>query len=116
MKRINQLLAIATMLMMISATLAQAQLAQKQTPQQTSAAAPTSSVTGSGTPGQIVKWTGVSGSSTYVVGDSVITEDKFGKVGIGTRTPASVLTVQGMIETTLGGYKFPDGTVQTTAL
>src|SRR6185503_16135425 len=44
-----------------------------------------------------------------------IYEDKFGKIGIGTRTPTSLLTVQGMIETTLGGYKFPDGTVQTTA-
>ena len=74
-----------------------------------------SSVIGSGTPGQITKWTGVSGSSTYTIGDSFITEDKFGKVGIGTTTPTSLLTVAGMIETTLGGYKFPDGTVQTTA-
>ena len=74
-----------------------------------------SSVIGSGTPGQITKWTGVSGSTTYTVGDSIITEDKFGKVGIGTTTPTSPLTVAGMIETTLGGYKFPDGTVQTTA-
>jgi len=74
-----------------------------------------SSVIGSGTPGQITKWTGVSGSNTYTVGDSIITEDKFGKVGIGTTTPTSPLTVAGMIETTLGGYKFPDGTVQTTA-
>jgi len=49
------------------------------------------------------------------VGDSNITEDKFGKVGIGTSTPTSPLTVQGMIETTLGGLKFPDGTIQTTA-
>lgn len=74
-----------------------------------------SSVVGSGTPGQITKWTGVSGSNTYTIGDSTITEDKFGKVGIGTKTPTSPLTVAGMIETTLGGYKFPDGTVQTTA-
>src|SRR6266496_1436325 len=72
-------------------------------------------VVGSGTPGQITKWTGVSGSNTYSIGDSNIFEDKFGKVGIGTRTPTSLLTVQGMIETTLGGYKFPDGTLQTTA-
>ena len=72
-------------------------------------------VVGSGTSGQITKWTGVSGTSTYSIGDSIITEDKFGKVGIGTTTPTSLLTVAGMIETTLGGYKFPDGTVQTTA-
>jgi hypothetical protein len=46
----------------------------------------------------------------------VITEDKFGHVGVGTTAPTSKLTVQGMIETTLGGLKFPDGTVQTTAM
>src|ERR1044071_9281884 len=72
-------------------------------------------VIGSGSAGQITKWTGVDGSNTFTVGDSNIFEDKFGKVGIGTRTPTSLLTVQGMIETTLGGYKFPNGTVQTTA-
>jgi len=38
-----------------------------------------------------------------------------GKVGIGTTTPASKLTVVGTIESTSGGVKFPDGTVQTTA-
>src|SRR5215813_1703376 len=67
-------------------------------------------VTGSGTVGRISKWL-----SLNSVGDSNITEDKFGKVGIGTSTPTSPLTVQGMIETTLGGLKFPDGTVQSTA-
>ncbi len=38
-----------------------------------------------------------------------------GNVGIGTTTPTSTLTVLGTIETTFGGYKFPDGTIQTTA-
>ncbi len=38
-----------------------------------------------------------------------------GKVGIGTINPGSPLTVAGVIETTSGGIKFPDGTVQTTA-
>ena len=38
-----------------------------------------------------------------------------GKVGIGTATPASKLTVVGTIESTSGGVKFPDGTTQTTA-
>ena len=37
------------------------------------------------------------------------------RVGIGTATPGSKLTVAGTIETTSGGLKFPDGTVQTTA-
>ena len=36
-------------------------------------------------------------------------------VGIGTSTPASKLTVAGLIQTTTGGVKFPDGTIQTTA-
>src|SRR5262245_50166878 len=51
------------------------------------------SVSGNGTPGRLSKWTGVSGSNTYVLGDSGIFEDKFGKVGIGTITPTSPLTV-----------------------
>jgi hypothetical protein len=72
-------------------------------------------VTGSGMTGRLSKWTGVSGLNTFTLGDSGIFEDKFGKVGIGTLTPTSMLTVQGMIETTLGGYKFPDGSIQTTA-
>jgi hypothetical protein len=70
-------------------------------------------VTGSGTPGRLARWTG-SGTS-FVLGDSSIAEDKYGKIGIGTTVPTSKLTVQGMIETTVGGYKFPDGTIQTSA-
>lgn len=38
-----------------------------------------------------------------------------GKVGIGTTTPGSKLTVVGVVESTSGGVKFPDGTTQTTA-
>ena len=38
-----------------------------------------------------------------------------GNVGIGTTTPGSRLTVTGVIESTSGGVKFPDGTTQTTA-
>lgn len=36
-------------------------------------------------------------------------------VGIGTATPNSPLEVNGIIHSTNGGFKFPDGTVQTTA-
>lgn len=71
-------------------------------------------VVGSGTVGHIARWLGSDGN-TFTIGNSNIYEDKFGKVGIGTKTPTSLLTVQGMIETTLGGVKFPDGTVQTTS-
>lgn len=38
-----------------------------------------------------------------------------GKVGIGTTTPAYPLTVNGVIQSIAGGFRFPDGTTQTTA-
>lgn len=38
-----------------------------------------------------------------------------GSVGIGTTSPTQKLTVAGIIESTSGGIKFPDGTTQTTA-
>ena len=69
-------------------------------------------VVGSGSIGRLTKWTGFASNS--VIGNSTIFEDKFGMVGIGTDTPTSRLTVAGMIET-LGGLKFPDGTIQTTS-
>lgn len=37
------------------------------------------------------------------------------RVGVGTNTPGSTLTAAGTIESTSGGYKFPDATVQTSA-
>jgi hypothetical protein len=92
-----------------------AQESAKQNRAAVAPAAGSSAVAGGGTSGQLSKWTGAAGSTTYMLSDSVITEDKFGKIGIGTAAPTSKLTVQGMIETTLGGLKFPDGTVQTTA-
>ncbi|MFN2576343.1 MAG: tail fiber domain-containing protein [Pyrinomonadaceae bacterium] len=50
----------------------------------------------------------VSQSNSLVLGNNA-------NVGIGTSTPNSKLTVVGLIETTTGGVKFPDGTTQTTA-
>jgi hypothetical protein len=96
---------------------AQAQeLAKKDKNRALAPAAGSNPVVGSGTTGQIPKWLGVDGSNTFTIGNSNIFEDKFGKVGIGGAPSAtSLLTVRGMIETTLGGYKFPDGTIQTTA-
>lgn len=38
-----------------------------------------------------------------------------GGVGIGTNQPNSPLTVAGIIESSLGGFKFPDGTLQISA-
>jgi trimeric autotransporter adhesin len=79
----------------------------------TPAAGPNLTVMGSGTLGRLPKWTGFT-SSHSIIGDSTIFEDKFGNVGIGTDSPTSRLTVVGTIAAT-GGFKFPDGTVQTTA-
>lgn len=105
---------LMTILLLASLAHAQAPAAKHQA-NQPAPQASNSTVTGSGTIGRLSKWAGVSGISTYVIDDSTIFENKNGLVGIGTDTPTSRLTVQGMIETTLGGYKFPDGTVQTTA-
>ncbi len=41
--------------------------------------------------------------------------DNTGNVGIGTTTPAFPLSVNGVIQSTSGGFRFPDGTTQTTA-
>ena len=41
--------------------------------------------------------------------------DTSGRVGIGTTSPGQRLTVTGMIESTSGGFKFPDASEQATA-
>ncbi len=48
-----------------------------------------------------------SGLDTWATGLSI--QDTTGNVGIGTTTPASKVTVAGTIESTTGGFKFPDG-------
>jgi hypothetical protein len=48
--------------------------------------------------------------------DAALTVTNDRDVGIGTVTPNSKLEVAGMVHSTSGGFKFPDGTVQTTAL
>ena len=120
MKKLNRLISLITIFLLtcgvsFTQTITKPK-AQSSAPQQAVTPAATSNpVTGSGTVGRIAKWTGVDGANSFTLGNTNIFEDKFGKVGIGTTTPTSPLTVRGMIETTLGGYKFPDGTVQTTA-
>jgi hypothetical protein len=71
-------------------------------------------VNGTGSIGRLTRWKSFSGG-IFTIGDSVIAETQSGNIGIGTLSPQSRLTVEGMIQTTLGGLKFPDGTIQTTA-
>jgi hypothetical protein len=110
---LNKILKIISVATMTASLLASA-LAQSQ--QQQTASSKTKGQTGAAaaagnTPGRIVKFTG-----TKSIGDSNITEDDSGKIGIGTTLPTSQLTVNGVIEMLSGGgIKFPDGTLQTTA-
>ena len=67
-------------------------------------------INGSGTVNTVPKFV----TNPTTIGDSTITEVA-GKVGIGTTTPGQRLTVNGTIESALGGFKFPDGSVQSTA-
>ena len=64
-------------------------------------------------------WTDTLVGGLFLTGRTSNTSDLFltttGNVGIGTTTPTQKLTVAGTIETTSGGVKYPDGTVQTTA-
>jgi len=54
-------------------------------------------------------------SSAGVVQELPIAVTPAGNVGIGTTTPGQKLTVAGTIESTSGGFKFPDGSTQTVA-
>src|SRR5262245_31990608 len=103
MNRISKSISLALMMLsLLSTTPAQ----QRDT---SSTITPPPAVT-SGTVGRIAKFITID-----ALGNSNMSEDKFGKIGIGTTSPTSPLTVQGMVEITLGGLKFPDGSVQTTA-
>ncbi len=75
----------------------------------------------------IVSWGDNSLRITKITGDTfspfVIKNNSFHQalvlasngVGVGTSNPTEKLTVAGTIESTSGGFKFPDGTVQNTA-
>ncbi|MGH9764385.1 MAG: hypothetical protein ACREAC_26420, partial [Blastocatellia bacterium] len=71
-------------------------------------------VSGAGAVGTLAVWTGSTSAGSFL-GQANIYQNKQGLVGIGTTSPAAMLTVAGTIQSTSGGIKFPDGTVQATA-
>ncbi|MEI6577335.1 MAG: hypothetical protein WCO63_14250 [Bacteroidota bacterium] len=52
---------------------------------------------------------------TFFVGPSTETPAGVGKVGIGTTNPAEMLTVNGTVQSLSGGFRFPDGSLQSSA-
>ena len=83
---------------------------RKPDEKQTTPAERLTNLEGFGTTGRIPKF----GGGDFLV-NSLIFESFAGRIGIGTQTPGSLLSVNGQIETLAGGVKFPDGSVQLTA-
>jgi len=54
-------------------------------------------------------------STTHTTRGYVLLAPTGGNVGIGTTTPGQRLSVAGTVESTSGGFRFPDGTTQATA-
>ena len=57
----------------------------------------------------------VIGNGDAATANNAVTVLKNGNMGIGISAPTEPLQVAGIIESTTGGFKFPDGTTQTTA-
>lgn len=51
----------------------------------------------------------------YPIGEELFIDASTGFVGMGTLAPSEALTVAGTIESRVGGFRFPDGTLQSTA-
>lgn len=70
---------------------------------------PTLMVNGTGSAGHFARW-----MDNNTLESSMISQSN-NQIGIGTTSPTSKLTVDGKVESLSGGFKFPDGTIQTTA-
>lgn len=55
-------------------------------------------------------------NNTPAAEKNILTITNEGRVGVGTANPGQILTVAGLIESTNGGIKFPDGSIQTKAV
>lgn len=66
-------------------------------------------------PDGTVQTTAASGDDDWTIDGGDLYSSVSGNVGIGTTSPDQKLTVAGTVESTTGGFKFPDGTVQATA-
>jgi len=60
-------------------------------------------------------WADSQGAPFTSTGDDQFLIRAVGGVGIGTNTPDATLTVNGQVSCLSSGYKFPDGSIQTTA-
>lgn len=58
---------------------------------------------------------GMDVDDTVRAGDATVWLHANGNVGIGQSNPTDKLTVEGVVQSRSGGFKFPDGSVQTTA-
>ncbi len=59
--------------------------------------------------------TGANVTGTFRSTGATVLASASGNVGIGNASPGQKLTVAGTVESTSGGFKFPDGTTQNTA-
>src|SRR6185503_7430075 len=64
---------------------------------------------------QLDNATAIGANATVSVSNAMVLGDSAVSVGIGTSSPAYKLDVAGTIRSSTGGFKFPDGTTQTTA-
>jgi hypothetical protein len=81
----------------------------------TQGAAETLSFTNGGTGKTAINLTSTGDFYIEDNGTAFFTATHGGKIGIGTTSPGQKLSVGGIIESTSGGIKFPDGTTQITA-